>query len=302
MGLFGKKDPCAICGGKVSGIFPSKIEGKYVCSDCYGIVDLPSTYSTSNMTIEEFRGYMQFREENALLKEKFQITNEISFGFFDTKFALDTKNRLLCMDKFLGKTIFEGKNIKSFVIKEDLTPIYEGNATGLIHHVSTVPDRAREMAPQLAQAAMWAQMKERMERNKENGYVANVDIQEPFKQFNLEIRFDHPYWDVFQADMTGPTFNNDRPDLNDYLNAYENRAKIIDELAHALMLVAFPGAPEQTIAANASVIQMAMPVATATLAAAPDVVEEIQRFKALMDQGIITEEEFAAKKRQLLGI
>jgi len=86
------------------------------------------------------------------------------------------------------------------------------------------------------------------------------------------------------------------------LNAYENRAKIIDELAHALMLVAFPGAPEQTIAANASVIQMAMPVATATLAAAPDVVEEIQRFKALMDQGIITEEEFAAKKRQLLGI
>jgi len=45
-----------------------------------------------------------------------------------------------------------------------------------------------------------------------------------------------------------------------------------------------------------------MPVATATPAAAPDVVEEIQRFKALMDQGIITEEEFAAKKRQLLGI
>ncbi|MBR6677388.1 MAG: SHOCT domain-containing protein [Oscillospiraceae bacterium] len=33
-----------------------------------------------------------------------------------------------------------------------------------------------------------------------------------------------------------------------------------------------------------------------------DAVSEIQRFKALVDQGILTEEEFAAKKRQLLGI
>ena len=40
-----------------------------------------------------------------------------------------------------------------------------------------------------------------------------------------------------------------------------------------------------------------------TSPAAPvDAVAEIQKFKTLADQGIITEEEFAAKKRQLLGI
>ena len=33
-----------------------------------------------------------------------------------------------------------------------------------------------------------------------------------------------------------------------------------------------------------------------------DAVAEIQRFKALMDQGIISEAEFEAKKRQLLGL
>ena len=33
-----------------------------------------------------------------------------------------------------------------------------------------------------------------------------------------------------------------------------------------------------------------------------DVVAEIQRYKKLMDDGILTEEEFTAKKRQLLGI
>jgi hypothetical protein len=35
---------------------------------------------------------------------------------------------------------------------------------------------------------------------------------------------------------------------------------------------------------------------------APDPVAEIQRFAALRDQGILTEEEFAAKKKQILGI
>lgn len=33
-----------------------------------------------------------------------------------------------------------------------------------------------------------------------------------------------------------------------------------------------------------------------------DAVAEIQKYKGLLDSGAITEEEFAAKKRQLLGI
>ena len=33
-----------------------------------------------------------------------------------------------------------------------------------------------------------------------------------------------------------------------------------------------------------------------------DVVTEIQRYKTLVDQGLLTAEEFAAKKKQLLGI
>ena len=43
-----------------------------------------------------------------------------------------------------------------------------------------------------------------------------------------------------------------------------------------------------------------------TAAAAPatseDAIEAIQKFKRLYEEGVITEEEFAAKKRQLLGI
>ena len=70
---------------------------------------------------------------------------------------------------------------------------------------------------------------------------------------------------------------------------------IMDQLAQALMDVAFSEAPRKATAAGAS-------VASTATAPATDAVEEIKRFKALLDQGIITEEEFTAKKRQLLGI
>ena len=53
MGLFGKKEPCAICGGKVSGLFPAKIDGYRVCSDCYGKVDLPDGMEKAMTLLEE---------------------------------------------------------------------------------------------------------------------------------------------------------------------------------------------------------------------------------------------------------
>ena len=311
MALFTKKDPCAICGGKVKGLFPWKIDGQLVCIDCHGAVDLPAGVE-SNMSMEDFRAYMAFREENTLLKQQFQTTQQIDFGLWDTKFMFDMTNRLLCMDKHLGKTIFEGRHIKSFVIKEDTIPLYEGSAAGLIHYVSTVPDRAMAMAPQITQMAMQAQMRRDMERmrermNQDNDnnntyYTTTINIPEPFKNFNVELRFEHPYWDIFTADMSGPTFDNERPDLNDYLRVYDDRVKVMDELAHAFMNLAFPDAPEQVVAPAGTVIQNTVPTIATVAATATDVVEEIQRFKALMEQGIITEEEFAAKKRQLLGI
>jgi len=44
------------------------------------------------------------------------------------------------------------------------------------------------------------------------------------------------------------------------------------------------------------------PTAAATTAAAPSYLDELERLAALRDQGAITEEEFAAKKGQLLGL
>ena len=300
MGLFGKKDPCAICGGKVTGLLPWKVEGQLVCKACYGHVDLPDGVA-NNMTMEAFKAYRAFREENAQLKGQFQTTQQVSFGFFGDQFVFDTNNRLFCRDVNLDGTIFEGKNIKSFTIREDGAPLFEGSAAGLVCYTSTVPDRIIAMTPMIQQVAMMMELKRQADRVADDKVRSTYyrDIPEPFRQFVVEIHCEHPYWKTIRSEKKGPEFNNSYPDANEYLRDYQEGAEIMGQLARALMEVAFPGAPEQR--AGSGAVSMAGQ-SVAAPAASADVVAEIQRFKALVDQGILTEEEFAAKKRQLLGI
>ena len=124
MGLFTKKDPCAICGGKVKGLLPWKIDGQYICDDCHGVVDIQK--GEGDMTLEQFCQYRAFREENQALKGQFVVSQKIDFGAFDTKIVFDFDHKLFCMSKNLDKTIFHGAEVKSFIIKEDGSPIFEG--------------------------------------------------------------------------------------------------------------------------------------------------------------------------------
>ena len=304
MGLFSKREPCPLCGGKVKGLLPWKIEGHCICNECHGMVDLPSGVE-NNMTLEEFKAYRVYRDENQQLRSIFQISDQLDFGLLDTKFLFDAKNRLLCMDKHLNATIFQGDEITSFAIKEDTTPLFEGTPQGLKRYSSSVPRLAKEMLPQLTMRMMQMQEFRRREREYERRGDTNaprpirpyMDIPEPFKSFNVEIHFKHPYWSVYTASLSGPSFDDERPDVNDYVLRYQEKADFMGKLARDLMGVAFPGAPELQIGGEAGgVVQQVVTVGSG------DVVAEIQRYKTLVDQGLLTAEEFAAKKKQLLGI
>ncbi len=67
-----------------------------------------------------------------------------------------------------------------------------------------------------------------------------------------------------------------------------NRKRGVEKTSNLMQLIA-PGAPETGAGA-------------AQTGGAPSTVEELKQYKSLLDAGVITEEEFAAKKRQLLGI
>ena len=296
MGLFTKKEPCAICGGKVKGLLPWKIEGQYVCDSCHGVVDVQK--DKADMTMEQFRQYRAFREENQALKDQFTISQKVDFGAFDTKLVFDFDHRLFCMDQHLGKTVFRGGEIKSFVIQEDGAPIFEGGPQGLVRYESVVPERLTMMAPQLNQILMQKQMEDHLNMGREPEHRPAprfYDIPEPFKKFQVSIYVEHPYWSLLECDRSGPTFDNDYPDVNDYMTRYQEGYWLMENLAQCLMTVAFPDAPAE------GAQQEAQPAAAAE-APAQDAVSQLKQYKQLLDEGVITQADFDAKKKQLMGL
>ncbi len=301
MGLFNKKPPCPICGGKISWFLPSKIEEEYICDICYCKIDMDSD-KASQLTMQSFREYLAFYDQNQLLKDQFVISERIDFGLWETKIIFDFQNKLFCMSKNPDKTVFEGKQLKSFIIKEDSFLLFEGSAEGIRRYTSTVPERAMAMAPQIAQFVANRQMAralDKLDDGKENRSTTTqfFDISEPFQAFNVELHFDHPYWTVVKCDMEGPRFNNTHPNVHDYIRSYQSSLEEIERLVAAFKTVAFAEAPEQSMS-----LGIAMQGVHTTMAPPTDAIEEIKKYKALMEEGIISQQEFDAKKRQLLGI
>jgi len=307
MGLFSKRTPCAICGDKVTGLFPWKIEGEYVCNDCHGVVDVPDDMDSS-FTMDGFMQYRAFREENQRLKDVFNVTDTVDMGLFGTKIVFDRQNNLFCFDKHLNKTIFSGDQLVSFVVMEDAFVLYEGSAQGLVHHESSVPDRVMAMAPRIEQIRTQQQMRETLARladkddqdRQNRTYNRIVDVPEPFKSFNIELRFQHPYWSVMRFSMGGPTFDLNTPDVYEYLHEYRENIEEIEQMVRAFMETAFANAAAGAPSAGAKA-----PSGTAQAPAAPaqaDPAAEIRKYMALMEDGVITPAEFEAKKKQLLGL
>ncbi len=300
MGIFSKKPPCPICGGKISWFLPSKIEGEYICDACNNKIDMDDD-KRDHLTIQGLRDYLAFYEQNLRMREQFVIDQRIDFGLWDTKIIFDYQNKRFCMSKNPDKTVFEGKQLKSFTVKEDRTPLFEGSAAGIRRYPSTATERAMAMAPQISQFKKSRQMARALDKaddGKENGSspMQFFNVLEPFRTFNVELHFDHPYWTVVRCDMDGPHFDSTHPDVNSYLRDYQRSIGELEKLAAAFRSVAFPDAPEQFVGLGTEHTAHMASVSSA------DAIEDIKKHKALMEDGVISPEEFDAKKKQLLGI
>lgn len=86
------------------------------------------------------------------------------------------------------------------------------------------------------------------------------------------------------------------------MDDYEKKVEELRQLADNLMSVLNPGAPVKTAQNGAAFGNGEAANGTAGAGAVPNAAEQIKQFKELLDAGAITEEEYAAKKKQLLGI
>ena len=253
---------------------------------------------------------MEFYDQNEELRESFQGDYRLNFGLFDSTLVLDVAQRLFRLKDDDNALVMDSGNLKSFRILEDGKVLFEGDQNSLKWNRSDVYEKANSMASAITQFEMrvrdyeWQERmdQQRADQDKEDGKVYRsrpiFDMPDPFKNFFIELTLNHPYWKSFKGKLGAPSFDNHYPSIDGYLSDYESKVEEMHVLAQNLMQIINPSAPEiregqgngngQTAAS-----QIIPPVGGA---------DEIKKFKELLDAGVITEEEFAAKKKQLLGI
>lgn len=311
MGLFtNKKKLCPICGNPTPRIFPTAIEGQPLCKECKNKIELPNDL-LDNMTLEDFKRYLADFEQNSALWPLFNETHRFSFTLSDI-LLLDENNGFIKLD-VCKRWVIEKKYLKSFRILEDNKLLFEsGNGTLNIYR-SDIPDRVMDLAPAIDQftydrreyerrAAREDALnrgketdEERMERQRINNmYKPTFDVPRLFDNFRVILTFKHPYWTTFDDTVSAPKFNESYPSADDYMREYDERCNALYELASRLMKMIDPRYKESRIGFEVESQSYA--------AALADTVTELKRYKELLEQGIITEEEFTAKKRQLLGL
>lgn len=311
MGLFSNnKKLCPICGNPTPRLLPTKFDDQPICKECDKKIDMPDDVQRG-MTLNDFRDYLALYEENRPLREMFTETHH--YGTFRNEtLYLDEGNGLIRLRGNENCWAIEKKYLKSFRILEDDRPLFESGSGALNCYYSDVAERAEQLRPLVAQFyyEKWEyERREDMERMHHRGedfddrmerervsrlYRPRFMDPRLFKGFRIELCLDHPYWTGYSHWDNAPGLDDDDPDVDKFLRDYNKTADELYALAVKLM---------QMIDPAAGVNQIGFDAAPAVGTAAPvDAVTEIKKYKELLDSRLISEEEFAAKKRQLLGI
>ena len=129
----------------------------------------------------------------------------------------------------------------------------------------------------------------------------DFNIPNPVEKFAVEITLDHPYWKSFYKETGAPKFDSNQPSTIDYLDDYTQKTEGLHALAQNLMQIIDPQVQEQVIDPHATT-QSTQSAPQAAPVQAEDPTVALPKYKALLDAGVITAEEFEAKKKQLLGL
>lgn len=306
MGLFtNNKKLCPVCNSPTPRIFPTSVEGMPICKECNRKIDLPDGM-VKQMSVADFRQYIDFWTENKVLQDAFTENIRLIKSYDANNFLMDTTHGWFRLKEEKNALVFEASNLVSFQILEDKELLFESAGDVLKCYESDLPERVRAMSDEISQLAVQLQVNEEMERmererqreRERNGDTSaqsdyhsrpEISLPIPLNYFYIELTLDHPYWGEYHGKMYGPRFERSGPSVGGYLRQYASYVDHLHDIAVALMQMIHPGAGEVHEGAG-------------TETSASDAVNEIKRYKELMDAGIITEAEFTAKKRQLLGI
>ncbi len=321
MGLFSsKKNLCPVCGESTPRLFPTKVDGEPLCKECASKIELPQG-ALEKMDLNAFKQYLEYYDANEPLRQKFNAEYRFDVDGWSDELNIDLTHGLIRLTDRTAGIVFEASKVRSFRVMEDTRPLYEGSPAGLKCYDSEVPERLERIQPMIQQYQMekreydrMRQMQEMMDRrdgkDDDNTYrpylrEPSFNVPMPVEKYFVTVKLDDPYWPVFKGEFKGPDFGFFGPDVGHFLKKYEEKMHSFEEMANNMMRLIAPSAPV-TRGGAAAMAGMAQPTPAPTpapaAAEAVDVVAELRKYKELVDMGVLTEEEFAAKKRQLLGI
>lgn len=262
MGLFvNRQKTCPICNRPTPQIFPIKIEVMSICEECGSKLDLPEGMA-GQMTLEDFRQYLRFYDQNKALRDIFTETYRVDFNAFNSTIVLDTVNRLFRLKSSASSLVMKASELKSFRILEDNALLFEGEGDTLRCHSSRIPVLVRNMAPQITQFLMRLEMYQQLEhmdqerKDKERSREGNTrkslddaarpdfEAPVPLKHFYVELTLIHPYWGGFRGILDAPGFNRFNPSVDAYMRDYQERVDQLHTLAVGLMRLIDPNARE----------------------------------------------------------
>ncbi len=332
MGLFkNNSKPCPLCGEPTDLLFPKKVDDIAICKHCYNKIDVPAE-TLKGMKLEDLMNYMNFHKLNRALADIFteSYKYDVSSGT-GAAVILDKTNKLLRFSEDSDKLVFRMDSVTSFQICEGDDVLFEGSPNGFMEHPSGALDYVQNMAIDIvkfnAEKAAYAQRLAEAEKAKARGEKPKTEFEPHFTKYpkfsayNIIFKLkDHEYFSAYTLRATAPGFDNENPSIAQYTGEYNLKTKEMRALAAALMEglwnitikteEAPAAAPEKppVIVMNQKPAEPAPAPAPAAPPAAPsapapsvDIAEEIKKFKELLDLGAITQEEYDAKKKQLLG-
>ena len=264
MGLFSLHETCAIC-GEDTGLNKFPLKGKkYICFKCLRSAGLNGSSTTSNKSVDDIK--LLISNEN--IKREFEINNQNALQIFKSTKEIGSYLKIdEQAEKWLIPDGFWGNIKRAVVHSYDEILGYE-----LLEDGGSVAKGGlgRAVAGGLILGPAGAVIGGITGKKKSKGTCSSLEIKITLN--NMETPTE--YIELISSETSRSSF------------IYKSAFKSAQEILSILQVIC------ESNNCNASE-QQTQPSSSA---------DEIMKFKNLLDQGIITKEEFELKKKQLLGI
>ncbi len=322
MGLFtNDKKGCPICGNGTPRLFPTKVEGLPLCKECAAKINMEQGM-LKNLTINELWDHLDYRKANSETFATFTDNETHGMGNFVLHMDTDKQLFYIADGQASNPALFKFDELVSFNLMEDGRTVIQCNKDGYTDGKSSIeeyklPPLKPLVKPGVRPVAAAADNGNKAPEQEEKPKAPD----KPIDSLKLNVTLNNPYWKSKVYNVSLPSVESEEA-LREWVNDYRNTFAAAMDTCEAMAGIMGVKTGKQALTAikeKAEAIQAVQNAEAAKLeaeqkakeAAAAEkagkqadelqAIEMLKKWKELLDMGAITEEEFAAKKAELLG-